>query len=115
MSSLLLFCILCLVLLYKVIGSHLFIIYPSLQELDAAGQESLVEFYDADPAWKAKGHARAIPPKPLRAGRLVVEVYSDRVPLAAENFIALCTGEKGTSKATKKPIHYKGTKVSKLT
>jgi len=41
------------------------------------------------------------------AGRIVMELRADVAPETAENFRALCTGEKGTGQAGK-PLHYKG-------
>lgn len=40
-------------------------------------------------------------------GRIVMQLYKDITPKTAENFRALCTGEKGNGK-NDKPLHYKG-------
>eukprot|EP00980_Cylindrotheca_fusiformis_P014202 scaffold3736_cov103-Cylindrotheca_fusiformis.AAC.4 len=40
-------------------------------------------------------------------GRIVMQLYKDITPKTAENFRALCTGEKGNS-TSGKPLHYKG-------
>ncbi len=41
------------------------------------------------------------------AGRIVFELFADVTPKTAENFRALCTGEKGDGQSGK-PLHYKG-------
>ena len=46
------------------------------------------------------------PPKSSQAGRIEMTLRADVVPRTAENFRALCTGEKGTGKSGK-PLHFK--------
>ena len=41
------------------------------------------------------------------AGRIEMTLRADVVPLTAENFRCLCTGEKGVGKSGK-PLHFKG-------
>lgn len=43
----------------------------------------------------------------IEQGRVIFELFADVVPKTAENFRALCTGEKGTSQSGK-PLTYKG-------
>ena len=40
------------------------------------------------------------------AERVEFELFADKVPITAENFRALCTGEKGVG-TSGKPLHYK--------
>ncbi|KAJ7382873.1 hypothetical protein OS493_032242, partial [Desmophyllum pertusum] len=41
-------------------------------------------------------------------GRVIFELFADICPKTCDNFRALCTGEKGLSKASGKALHYKG-------
>lgn len=46
--------------------------------------------------------------------RLVIELFADVVPKTAENFRALCTGEKGVGNTTGKALHYKGSLLHRI-
>ncbi|KAJ1919945.1 cytochrome P450 monooxygenase 11 [Tieghemiomyces parasiticus] len=43
-----------------------------------------------------------------RLGRVIFELFSHEVPITAENFRCLCTGERGIGPVSKVPLHYKG-------
>ncbi|CAI0406881.1 unnamed protein product [Linum tenue] len=47
-------------------------------------------------------------------GRVIVELYNDVVPKTAENFRALCTGEKGIGPNTGVPLHFKGCRFHRV-
>jgi Peptidyl-prolyl cis-trans isomerase (rotamase) - cyclophilin family len=47
------------------------------------------------------------------AGRIVFELFADAAPKTADNFRALCTGEKGTG-LSGKPLHFKGSAFHRI-
>ena len=47
------------------------------------------------------------------AGRITFELFADTVPKTADNFRALCTGEKGMGKSGK-ALHYKGSRFHRI-
>lgn len=54
--------------------------------------ESLAAVWDGEPEWKSRGGdaMRHNPPPPIRAGRLIIELFQDHSPLAVDNFSKLC-------------------------
>ncbi|KAK2146133.1 hypothetical protein LSH36_630g01098 [Paralvinella palmiformis] len=46
--------------------------------------------------------------------RIVFELFTNVAPKSAENFRALCTGEKGIGPTTGKPLHYKGCPLHRI-
>ena len=47
-------------------------------------------------------------------GRLLMGLFGKTIPKTAENFRALCTGEKGVGKVYGKPLHYEGSKFHRI-
>lgn len=52
-----------------------------LEQLDEESQQLLLESYNSDPTWAAKGEASTVKPAPIRAGRIVVELLEADVRL----------------------------------
>ena len=77
---------------------------------DLGGREklSVPELYASDFTWSGQGRCQ-VDPQPHC--RLVFQLCPDDSPLACENFLALCTGSKGKSKATGVPLNYQGSKI----
>lgn len=85
----------------------------AIDELDDEQREILLEAYDADKAWASLART-CIKPPPLSAGRIILTLRDDVAPKTTANFKCLLTGEKGVGKASKKPLHYLGTKFHRI-
>ena len=50
----------------------------------------------------------------VASGRILMGLFGETVPKTAENFRALCTGEKGVGKVYKKPLHFEGSSFHRI-
>merc|ERR1712159_128444 len=48
-----------------------------------------------------------------KLGRITMELFQDKTPRCAENFRALCTGERGTGQSGR-PLHFKGSSFHRI-
>ena len=78
-----------------------------ITELSSDEKETLAYAFDSNHEWAKTGQLLFQDPGSSVAGRIVIEVFHDTCPKTAENFLCLCTGERGVGKASKKPLHYK--------
>lgn len=79
-------------------------------ELDEEGIQTMSEIA----AGEAIGDFITTAPKSPVLGKVIFELDYAETPKTAENFRALCTGEKGVGKSHQKPMHYKGTKIFRI-
>ena len=82
-----------------------------IDELGGGEILRLPELYANDFEWSAKGQMRA---RPQPNCRVVFELYEDIAPLAVENFLALCRGDRGVDKGSGVKLHYKGCPVHRV-
>lgn len=82
-----------------------------IDELGGGEILRLDELYGTDYEWNAKGPMRA---RPQQNCRVVFELYEDVAPLAVENFLALCRGDRGLDKGSGVKLHYAGCPVHRV-
>mmetsp|Transcript_17981 Transcript_17981/g.26065 ORF Transcript_17981/g.26065 Transcript_17981/m.26065 type:complete len:277 (+) Transcript_17981:88-918(+) len=91
-----------------VAGFVAFLIFAGFTGLDGGKVPKLDKVAISDATSKTNPRVYfdiAIDGKP--SGKIVMELFANVVPKTAENFRALCTGEKGVAPFSKKPLHYK--------
>ncbi|ORY05099.1 hypothetical protein K493DRAFT_252943 [Basidiobolus meristosporus CBS 931.73] len=86
----------------------------SVEDLDEEQKEMVKELYESNPSVSSQGPIQLSKPSDLPGGRLVLELFNKDCPKTCENFRCLCTGERGVSKSTKKPLHYEGSKFFRV-
>ena len=79
-----------------------------LVELQGSELARLPELYESDYEFSQKRMLVRLPNQ-----RIIIKLFSKVSPLACENFLALCTGEKGKGKSGK-PLHYLGTPFHRI-
>ncbi|KAJ2964892.1 hypothetical protein NQZ79_g379 [Umbelopsis isabellina] len=87
--------------------------YTSIDTLEDEDKDTILDIYKSDPALAATGSILLTKPKPLRGGRLVIELFDKDCPKTCENFKQLCIGDK-IGKASKKPLRYQGTRIFRV-
>ncbi|KAJ3098314.1 hypothetical protein HDU97_004125 [Phlyctochytrium planicorne] len=90
---------------------------PSLKisELDEVGKELFAGWYESDPKLVEMGPINLTQPPPAPPNRILIHLFTDKVPKTTENFLRLCDGTKGFSKTAKtKPLHYLHTRVHRI-
>ena len=80
----------------------------TLADLGGSEKARVPELYDMDYEWSARG---AMELHPATSERVVIELDDDECPLACENFIALCRGDRGVSKESGAALTYKGSVI----
>lgn len=78
-----------------------------LDQLESEQRDILSDAFSSMPDWATKGPLCFEDPGAACSGRIRVDLFKKEAPKAVENFLCLCTGERGLGKSSKKPLHYK--------
>lgn len=81
-----------------------------LAELGGSERARLQELFENDFAFSSRG-AIALEPA---AERVEIELFGAAAPLAAENFRALCVGDRGKAKGSSVPLCFRGSRLHRL-